>query len=114
MKQRREKDRKMAKSDEQIEQQDAKRGRKDASKNLPPTARKGSATADWANANPEALLRLVCLVAVEGGAVRYGYTRDGGAYSIGIYMGPDSKTYYCNEMDGINDKLRELADYFEE
>jgi len=54
----------------------------------------------------------VCAVAVEGGAVRFGYTRDGGAYSIGLYLGSDSKTYYCNDAEGINDQLRELIEYF--
>ena len=102
----------MSKSDEQIERESSKRIAAAAKKALPPTTRKGDGVADWANASADLLLRLVCVVAVEGGAVRYGYTRDGGAYSIGIYLGADSKTYYCNEKDGVDDKLKELIEYF--
>jgi hypothetical protein len=102
----------MSKSDEQIEQQDRKRQARATSKALPPTARKGGGVADWSNANADDVLRLVCTVGVEGGAVRFGYTRDGGAYSIGIYLGADSQTYYCNESEGINGKLAELIEYF--
>lgn len=103
----------MSKSDEQLEREDKKRSTRQAGKALPTATRKGGGVADWRNANPDTALRLVCAVASQGGAVRYGYTRDGGAYSIGIYMGEDSKTYYCNEAEGINEQLTELAEYFE-
>lgn len=103
----------MSKSDEQLEKQDAARTRKAAVKSLPPDKRKGGAVADWNNADAMLVLQLVCSVGSEGGAVRLGYTKDGGAYSIGIYLGADSKTYYCNEAEGINDKLTELKSYFE-
>jgi hypothetical protein len=102
----------MSKSDEQIEREGRAKQATAAKKALPPASRKGDGVADWNNANAALLLQLVCKVAVEGGAVRYGYTRDGGAYSIGIYLGTDSKTYYCNEKEGINEKLEELAEYF--
>lgn len=103
----------MSKSDEQIERESNKRQARDANKGLPPTARRGAGTADWEGADPKQLLRLVCSVGVQGGAVRYGYTRDGGAYSVGIYMGEHSKTYYCNEKDGINELLQELCSFFD-
>jgi len=103
----------MAKSDEQIQRESNRKIAAATKKALPPSSAKGGGVADWTNASAEVVLRLVCLVAAEGGAVRYGYTRDGGAYSIGIYLGADSKTYYCNEKEGINEKLEELAGYFE-
>lgn len=102
----------MSKSDEQIEKQDATKQKRGSSKGLPKTAGHGGNVADWEHADSELMLRLVCKVAVSGGAVRYGYTRDGGAYSIGIYLGSDSKTYYCNEAEGINETIRELVEYF--
>jgi hypothetical protein len=108
-----EKDRKMSKSDEQIERESTKKQQRATTKTLPASAGRRGGTADWANATPELVLRLVCVVGVAGGAVRLGYTRDGGAYSIGIYLGSDSKTYYCNEEDGINETVRELTEYFE-
>jgi hypothetical protein len=100
------------KSDQQIEQQDKARAKRDAKRQLPAESRAASGVADWANADPGILLQLICAVGMEGGAVRCGYTRDGGAYSVGLYLGTDSKTYYCNDKDGINDKLKELLEYF--
>lgn len=104
----------MSKSDEQIERESERKQKRAAAKALPKDTRKGGSVADWSNANAEDVLRLVCAVGVEGGAVRFGYTRDGGAYSIGLYLGDDSKTYYCNEAEGINEQIRELIEYFKE
>lgn len=103
----------MSKSDEQIERESTRKLVRAAAKALPQTARKGGFVADWSNADPGLVLGLVCRVAREGGAVRFGYTRDGGAYSIGLYLGENSKTYYCNEVDGINEQLEELKRYFD-
>lgn len=102
----------MGKSDEQIEEEMRKKQRSAARKALPPSNGKGNGTADWESANAGLVHRLVCSVAADGGAVRFGYTRDGGAYSIGIYLGGDSKTYYCNEKEGIDVQLEDLVDYF--
>jgi len=102
----------MSKPDEQIERESSKRIAVQAKKALPPHLSKGGGEADWKIADPVIAMELVCRVAVQGGAVRYGYTRDGGAYSIGLYIGQDSKTYYCNEAEGINEKLAELVEYF--
>jgi len=102
----------MGKSDEQIERESRAKQTAAAKKALPPSTGRGGGVADWSNASPDRLQLLVCRVAAEGGAVRYGYTRDGGAYSIGIYLGSDSKTYYCNEKEGINEQLEELCEYF--
>jgi len=103
----------MSKSDEQIEKESTKKQVVAAKKTLPPNSTRGGGTADWHNADSVIVLRLVCIVALQGGAVRYGYTRDGGAYSVGIYLGDNSKTYYCNEKEGINETLKDLIEYFE-
>jgi len=102
----------MSKSDEQIQRESSKRIDAAKRKALPQNKRSGHGVADWANANAEDVLRLVCAVGMEGGAVRFGYTRDGGAYSIGLYLGDDSKTYYCNDAEGINEQLKELIEHF--
>lgn len=103
----------MSKSDEQIQKESSRRIAREAAKAFPDFATRSRGIADWSNANPAVVLGLVCAVAAREGAVRYGYTRDGGAYSIGIYQGDLSKTYYCNEKDGIDEFLTELKTYFE-
>jgi|SRR5436190_5152492 len=102
----------MAKSDAELNKADDKRRASQARKALPTNQRSSNGVADWANADATLLLSLVCAVGMEGGAVRFGYTRDGGAFSIGLYLGTDSKTYYCNDAEGINEQLRELNEYF--
>ena len=100
----------MSKSDEQIERESKQKQARAAKKALPTNQRAGSSVADWSNASPNLVHQLVCIVGVAGGAVRFGYTRDGGAYSIGLYLGDDSKTYYCNEADGIDEQLNFLIE----
>lgn len=103
----------MSKSDEQIEATDLRKQRAAARKALPPTTTMRGGIANWGNADADLALQLVVIVARDGGAVRFGYTRDGGAYSIGIYSGDLSKTYYCNEKDGIDETIRGLIQYFD-
>jgi len=103
----------VAKSDEQISKESDRKIFAASKQGLPDAAGARGGVADWNNASPEIILQLVCRVAAHGGAVRLGYTRDGGAYSIGLYVGKDSKTYYCNEKDGIDETLKDLASWFE-
>lgn len=102
----------MAKSDEQIQKESTRRIEAAARKSLPKTTSRAGGIADWQNADPTIVMGLVCTVAAAGGAVRLGYTRDGGAYSIGLYLGDDSKTYYCNDAEGINERIKELYEDF--
>jgi uncharacterized membrane protein len=104
----------MAKSDEQIQRESTKKIESAARKALPAFTGRSGGVADWSNAEPNLIHELVCTVGVENGAVRFGYTRDGGAYSIGLYLGTNSKTYYCNEAEGINEQLKELIQYFKD
>jgi len=104
----------MSKSDAEIQAQSTRKIQAAAKKALPTNKRSGHGVADWANANPTLVLELVTVVGFQGGAVRYGYTKDGGAYSIGLYLGDQSKTYYCNESEGIDDTIKELIQYFKD
>ena len=52
------------------------------------------AVADWGNAEPKLLASVIAGVTANGGAVRFGYSRDGGAYALGIYGDGDPFTEY--------------------
>ena len=62
------------------------------------------ATTDW-----------VCTVALlealvsEGGALRLGITRDGGAFALGVYLGDDYATEYVKPAEDWEDALDEIA-----
>jgi hypothetical protein len=58
-----------------------------------PQRRRRSKTheADWGDANAELLQGVIALVCTDGRAIRFGYSRDGGAFAIGVYG--DGKPY---------------------
>jgi hypothetical protein len=73
----------------------------------------GSSPADWMSADPELLQRVVAKITVLGGAIRFGYTRDGGAYAVGIYIGEKYDTEYVRPQEDLNEYLRGLLEYLE-
>ena len=64
--------------------------------------------ADWMNVDPTLLQNAVATVAYYGGALRFGYTRDGGAMTIGVYGDGEPYTDYLKPSDDPNDYLRKL------
>ena len=66
--------------------------------------------ADWGTVTPNLLVDLCQVVSGLGGAVRIGYTRDGGAYSVGIYLDDDRETFYCRPSDDLNDFVLRLTE----
>jgi hypothetical protein len=69
---------------------------------------KGSTTADWAGCDPTTLMGAVAAVSRDNGAIRLGYTRDGGAYAIGIYGDGEPFTEYVRPGEDIDEYLRGL------
>jgi hypothetical protein len=66
---------------------------------------------DWESIDGQKLIRAIAAAAAFGGAIRCGYSRDGGVYSIGIYGDGDPYTEYCRtaeELDIILVKVEEL------
>lgn len=60
---------------------------------------------DWV-----AIAALITAFAEEGGAVRLGYTRDGGALAVGCYLGDDYATEYVRPNEDIRAALTEIAE----
>src|SRR6185503_18868443 len=67
--------------------------------------------ADWAGVESEAIRTAIAALGSIGGALRFGYTRDGGAYAIGVY-GLETKpsTDYLRPGDDVSAYLYQLAD----
>ena len=68
--------------------------------------------ANWMLADPEMLQYTVTAVAQKGGALRLGYTRDGGAYAIGVYGDGEPYTEYVSPAEDLNEHLRGIAGDF--
>lgn len=66
--------------------------------------------ADWMAADAALVRRAIAAVAFKGGALRFGYTRDGGAYAIGIYLSNDRYTEYVRPHEDIDQYLQSLID----
>lgn len=49
---------------------------------------------DWSSVEAGHITELVNVVTSRGGAIRFGYTRDGGAGSIGVYYSDQRDTVY--------------------
>lgn len=64
--------------------------------------------ADWGQANPKLLQDAIAVAGASGGALRFGYTRDGGAFAIGIYLGNDHYTEYVRPDEDIDYYLKGL------
>jgi hypothetical protein len=76
-------------------------------------ARGNQAPADWAGVNPEVVLRAIAVIGSRGGAIRFGYTRDGGSYAIGILGDGDPYTEYLRPSDDIDGYFEGLIEDWE-
>lgn len=66
---------------------------------------RGSEPADWDMVDMAVLRSAIAAVSAMGGAIRLGYTRDGGAYAIGIYGDGEPFTVYVSPKEDINAEL---------
>lgn len=73
------------------------------------TSSAGGAPANWMLVDAEQLVYTITAIAQKGGAVRLGYTRDGGAYAIGIYGDGEPYTEYVSPKEDMSEFLRGLS-----
>lgn len=64
---------------------------------------------DYASIDPELLRGVIRWIAKSGGAVRFGLTRDQGAFAIGIYGEGDPYTEYMHSTEDLTEFLLELV-----
>jgi len=59
-------------------------------------------SAEWGDADPKKVLAAISAIARNGFAVRFGYTRDGGAFAIGIVGDGEPFTEYVRPNEDID------------
>jgi hypothetical protein len=74
--------------------------------------RGGHAPADWATADAELIKAAIAAAADTGGALRFGYSRDKGAYAVGIYDGGEPYTEFIRPSESIDGFLRDVEQHF--
>lgn len=67
-----------------------------------------AAGVDWSLVPEEKIIELIGIATSRGGAVRFGYTRDGGAYAVGLYYGGEHSTEYIRPSDDVSSRLDEF------
>lgn len=65
-----------------------------------------SEEADWSAQDGDLLKSIIANVTGDGGAIRFGYSRDGGAYSLGIYGDGKPFTEFCPASTDVDTWLR--------
>jgi hypothetical protein len=73
----------------------------------------GSAIADYKDATPGNICRLIVASVASGGGVLFSRTIDGGAFSITLFYGSDRKKVYCPGTEDIDPVLVEWSEFFE-
>lgn len=74
---------------------------------------KAPARADWRTVSNTAIVAVIQAAAEVGGALRFGVSRDGGAYALGVYGdGPDVYTLYAGDASEMEEHITHLSDIF--
>lgn len=74
--------------------------------------RGGTGKANWETVDRDLLVAAIVAAADSGGALRFGYSRDGGAYAVGIYGDGEPYTEFVRPSESMSDFLRELETLF--
>lgn len=88
---------------------DGRDGKRNKSRGL---NRKSSDVADWGTADSGLLSRAICAAAITGGALRFGYSRDGGAYAVGIYGDGEPYTEFLKPGEDLDTFLTDIESLF--
>lgn len=70
-------------------------------------------TADWGTVNSDLLRDAIAKASITGGAIRFGYSRDGGAFAVGIYGDGEPYTVFVKPSEDVDITLRDIIDLFE-
>lgn len=64
--------------------------------------------ADWSKASADLIHACICAVTRQGGALRFGYTSDGGAYAVGVYGDGAPFTDYLKPGEDVDAYLEDM------
>jgi len=76
-------------------------------------ARHRDSIADWSSADAKRVLRAISAVTRVGAAIRFGYTKDGGVYAVGVVGDGEPYTEYVRPDEDLDIFLDGLAEDFE-
>jgi len=71
-----------------------------------------SGSFDWGEADPVLISGVVVSVTRHGGLASFGYTRDGGAGTLTVFLDNERSTEYFKPTDDTDAKLAGIVDFF--
>jgi len=71
-----------------------------------------SGSFDWGEADPVLVAGVVVSVPRHGGLASFGYTRDGGAGTLTVFLDNERSTEYFKPSEDCDQKLAAVVDYF--
>lgn len=77
-------------------------------------ARGAQQKADWLSVPSDLLQAAIATVANHGGALRFGYTRDGGAFAVGVLGDGDPYTEYLRPSDDVVQYFEQMIQDWED
>ena len=77
-------------------------------------SRSSGGVADWGSVNAEVIRAAIAAVSRIGGALRFGYTRDGGAYAVGVMGDGEPYTEYIGPGGDVEDVLKGITEAFQD
>lgn len=72
-----------------------------------------TSTADWTSSSSALVIKAISTASIAGGALRFGYSKDGGAYALGIYGDGEPYTVFVPPSDDIDITLQDVIDLFD-
>jgi len=66
-------------------------------------------SADWGACDPNSIASLISAATADGTIISFGYTRDGGAYMVGLFNDGERATEYCRATEDVNVFVQLLA-----
>jgi len=91
-------------------EQEKKETRRAKAKEQRSRRRASNGTADYEAVDWNVIAALVAEMAKHQGAIRLSYTRDGGAYALGVYLGDDYATEYVRPSEDLETAIDEIAE----
>jgi len=82
--------------------------RSDAMKRF--AAAKQNEQPDWGRIEPQLVWQFIQRMTQDDGAVMFGYSRDGGAYSIKVYAGDEPEKAYFHSDQEITDFMQYMLE----
>ncbi len=67
---------------------------------------------DWGEADTVLIAGVVVSVTRLGGLASFGYTRDGGAATLTLFLDGDRTTVYIKPSEDLDARLAQVVDYF--